>query len=237
MLDPIGKAMPAIPGVDQLPTVEQARALLSQVHAVAPERVSIAARAKADAGIPPRFATADLETWAATTPAQVRVRRVLQRFAGNFEQARKLGSNLVFRGEVGSGKTTLACGVVRAVSDRGFSARYVSRIGAYFRQMREAFSGDGQSASKIEAGLARPDLLVLDEVGVQYGSKAELVMLTELIDERYAHQRPTIVVSNLAGAALAELVGERAADRLAENGVELVFDWPSFRRGGRGGAA
>jgi DNA replication protein DnaC len=96
--------------------------------------------------------------------------------------------------------------------------------------MKESFSGDGKPASSIEAAFARVDLLVLDEVGVQYGSKAELVMLTELIDERYSAKRPTIVVSNLGSAELIDMVGERAADRLAEHGVDLLFDWPSFRR-------
>jgi DNA replication protein DnaC len=96
--------------------------------------------------------------------------------------------------------------------------------------MKESFSGEGPAASAIQAQFARVDLLVLDEVGVQYGSKAELVMLTELVDERYAAKRPTIVVSNLGGAALIDMVGERAADRLAELGVDLLFDWPSFRR-------
>jgi DNA replication protein DnaC len=46
----------------------------------------------------------------------------------------------------------------------------------------------------------------------------------------------TIVISNLGTAALTELVGERAADRLGENGVDLHFDWPSFRRRREGGA-
>lgn len=232
MLDPIGKALPTIPGLDQLPTREQALAILDQAKAV--ER-PVANRAKSDLGIPDRFASADLETWSATTEGQQRVAKVVGRFATNFAKAKGLGSNLVFRGGVGTGKTTLACATLRAVHAAGYSARYTT-LAQFFRRMKESFGGDGPAASAIQAQFARVDLLVLDEVGVQYGSKAELVMLTELIDERYAAKRPTIVVSNLGAAALIDMVGERAADRLAEQGVDLLFDWPSFRRrrGGEG---
>ena len=232
MLDPIAKAITPLPGIDQLPSADEARALLARVHATAPDRPKAAPR-QADLGIPARFADADLEAWPTASEQQAKVLAIVQRFARNFAKARELGSNLVFRGNIGAGKTTLACATVRAVHAAGYSARY-TRLGAHFRRMREAFSGEGKPASSIEAQLALVDLLVLDEVGVQYGSKAELVMLTELIDERYGAKRPTIVVSNLGSAQLTDMVGERAADRLVEKGVDLLFDWPSFRRRGEG---
>lgn len=232
MLDPIAKALPNIPGLDQLPSREEALAILRQAKAV--DR-PVVQPAKVDIGIPDRFAAADLEAWPATTLGQQRVAAVVRRFAGNFAGAKSLGSSLVFRGGVGTGKTTLACATLRAVHAAGFSARYTT-LAQFFRRMKESFGGDGPAASAIQSQFARVDLLVIDEVGVQYGSKAELVMLTELVDERYAAKRPTIVVSNLGAAALVDMVGERAADRLAEHGVDLLFDWPSFRRR-RGGEA
>lgn len=228
MLDPLKAALPPI-AMGQLPSPEEAKALLAKVHATAPERAAQPSAARTDIGIPTRFADADLDAWPVSSHAQAHVLRVAKRFAGNFAEAQRLGSSLVFRGGVGTGKTTLACAILRAVHGAGRSARY-TRLGSYFRKMREAFGGEGKPASTIEAAFARVDLLVLDEVGVQYGSKAELVMLTELIDERYGARRPTIVVSNLGGAALIDMVGERAADRLAHCGVDLLFDWPSFRR-------
>lgn len=230
MLDPIRQhladAMAAIEGKGPAPTREQAAALLEQARAIDPPKVQ---PRKVDIGIPERFAAADLETWTATTPGQQRVAAVVRRFAANFDGAKSLGSSLVFRGGVGTGKTTLACATLRAVHAAGYSARYTT-LAQFFRRMKESFGGDGPAASAIQAQFARVSLLVLDEVGVQYGSKAELVMLTELIDERYAAKRPTIVVSNLGAAQLIDMVGERAADRLAEQGVDLLFDWPSFRR-------
>jgi DNA replication protein DnaC len=42
--------------------------------------------------------------------------------------------------------------------------------------------------------------------------------------------KPTIVISNLAKDGLQDYLGERAFDRLRENGGKLVvFDWESYR--------
>lgn len=237
MLDPIRKAITIPPGFDRLPTREEAIATLAQAHAQRSDREGggqCPPPAATELGIPVRFAEASLDTWAASTDPQRRVLEVLRRFAGNFAKARQLGSNLTFRGNVGAGKTTLACATVRAVRAAGFSARYTT-LGKFFSGLRDGLS-EGQSIGRIKAKAANPDLLALDEVGVGFASKAELVWLTELIDERYAAKRLTIVISNLGTAALTELVGERAADRLGENGVDLHFDWPSFRRRREGGA-
>ena len=48
------------------------------------------------------------------------------------------------------------------------------------------------------AGFIRPDLLILDEVGVQFGSETEKMILFEIINGRYEQLKPTIVISNLA---------------------------------------
>ena len=46
------------------------------------------------------------------------------------------------------------------------------------------------------AGFIRPDLLILDEVGVQFGSETEKMILFEIINGRYEQLKPTIVISN-----------------------------------------
>ena len=80
------------------------------------------------------------------------------------------------------------------------------------------------------AGFIRPDLLILDEVGVQFGSETEKMILFEIINGRYEQLKPTIVISNLADA-LTDYLGERVVDRLREGGGRmLIFDWPSYRR-------
>jgi hypothetical protein len=75
-----------------------------------------------------------------------------------------------------------------------------------------------------------PDLLVLDEIGVQYGTETEQKILFRIIDLRYEEMKPTILISNLAIPAFTEFVGERVVDRMRENGGMLfAFDWESYR--------
>ena len=74
------------------------------------------------------------------------------------------------------------------------------------------------------------ELLVLDEIGVQFGSDAEKLIMFDIINERYEAMRPTILISNLALSGLSEFVGDRIVDRMKENGGKLmVFDWESHR--------
>jgi DNA replication protein DnaC len=79
---------------------------------------------------------------------------------------------------------------------------------------------------------ARASLLVIDEIGVGFGSEAEQVQLFDIIDARYKHRRPTILLSNLPAKDLKTALGERAYDRLREGSQILVCQWGSYRGNG-----
>jgi DNA replication protein DnaC len=75
-----------------------------------------------------------------------------------------------------------------------------------------------------------PDLLILDEVGVQFGSDTEKLLLFDVLNERYEQRKPTLLLSNLALDGVKAFLGERIYDRLREDGAEaVVFDWDSWR--------
>ena len=114
---------------------------------------------------------------------------------------------------------------------RGRIAVFTSVINA-IRRVKDTYRRDsGQSEAQVVAGFIRPDLLILDEVGVQFGSETEKMILFEIINGRYEQLKPTIVISNLAKDALTDYLGERVVDRLREGGGRmLIFDWPSYRR-------
>ena len=78
--------------------------------------------------------------------------------------------------------------------------------------------------------LCSPDLLILDEVGVQFGSDAEKLILFEIINTRYQDMKPTILISNLTLVELGKYIGERVVDRMREGGGAILsFDWDSYR--------
>lgn len=182
------------------------------------------------AAIPDRFADKRLSTYVPTGPGGARALQVATRYASNFAGVRKAGTSLIFCGERGTGKTHLATSIAHEVLEQGGLAVFTSVIGAV-RSVKETYAkGSGKTEAQAIRDLVEPDLLILDEVGVQFGSDTEKMVLFEIINGRYETCRPTIVISNLALAALEEYLGARAFDRLREgNGMVVVFDWETFR--------
>ncbi|WP_245153360.1 ATP-binding protein [Allopusillimonas ginsengisoli] len=182
------------------------------------------------AAIPPRFAARKLSTFNAHCDSAAEALNIARSYASDFDGVLETGRSLIFVGGVGAGKTHLATGIAHSVMEQGYCALFSSVIGAV-RSVKETYRRDSsKSESDAILALIKPDLLILDEVGVQFGSDAEKLILFEIINGRYEHMRPTIVISNLALAGLKEYLGERIIDRLREGGgKQVVFDWPSYR--------
>ena len=183
------------------------------------------------AAIPPRFADRTLANFMPHADGPAKALAIAREFAENFAECQRTGQGLVFCGGVGAGKTHLAVGICHEVIKQDRVAVFSSVLSAV-RSIKETYR-KGSELTEAEAiqNLVDPDLLVLDEVGVQFGSETEKMYLFEVINGRYQALKPTIVISNLAKDPLTEYLGERVIDRLREGGGRMVvFDWPSYRR-------
>ena len=188
---------------------------------------------KREAGIPQRFLTASLETFLAQGEDSGNVLEGVRRYAKNFTEHRAAGRCLTFIGPPGTGKTHMGCSVLAHVLQAGGTGRYARAFGLV-QAIKESWGGQESGVSEAQAMkvFTKPDLLVLDEVGIQYGSDVEKIILFQILDERYAEMRPTIVISNFNRDRLEAVLGPRIMDRLAENGGKVLpFNWPSYRRG------
>ncbi|RLB23455.1 MAG: hypothetical protein DRG76_04215, partial [Deltaproteobacteria bacterium] len=89
--------------------------------------------------------------------------------------------------------------------------------------------------SELLSRLQKLDLLVIDEIGVQFGTDTERMILFEILDSRYEDMMPTIVTTNISTIAdLEVLLGPRLIDRFFEGQSKLLlFDWESYRRFGK----
>lgn len=183
------------------------------------------------AAIPPRFADRRLSNFVPHAAGPAKALQVAQQFADDFEECQKSGRSLIFCGGVGAGKTHLAVGICHEIIAKDKVAVFTSVLTA-IRSIKETFrKGAEQTEAEAIRALVQPDLLVLDEVGVQFGTDTEKMYLFEIINGRYEDMKPTILLSNLAKDALAEFIGERVIDRMREGGGRMVvFDWPSYRR-------
>ncbi len=180
------------------------------------------------AAIPPRFEDRSLDTYVVECDGQTKALAIAKQYAGTFDENE--GTSLIFCGGVGSGKTHLAIGIAKEIMSSYRSALFMSVMGAV-RSVKETWRDSEISEREALQNLIDPDLLILDEVGVQFGSDTEKLILFEIINGRYENRRATILISNLAIDALTQYLGERVVDRLREGGGKLVvFDWPSYRR-------
>lgn len=181
--------------------------------------------------IPPRFADRTLKNFNATTPAQHHALAFATAYADDFDQVLKTGRCAMFVGNIGTGKTHLAAGIALRLMRRDGRRVLFSSVMQAVRSIKETWRKDNPlSEAQAIAALVLPDLLILDEVGVQFGSETEKLLMFEVLNERYGARKPTLLMSNLSLDEVKAYLGERIFDRLREDGGEAVpFGWDSHR--------
>lgn len=179
-------------------------------------------------GIPIRYRSKDFASFLADTDAKEKALSVAMEFAQNFSQHARRGTVVVFSGLPGTGKSHLAIAIAQAVMAH-HTAMYTSAIDAV-RMIRNTWRRDAeQTETQVLDTLASVGLLILDEVGVQYGTEAEQVSLFDIIDKRYRDMMPMILLTNQNKAGMKQFLGDRSFDRLREGGLWVTFDWQSQR--------
>ncbi|MDI4633315.1 ATP-binding protein [Pelomonas sp. V22] len=184
------------------------------------------------AAIPLRFRSRTFDAFTADTPEKQRALTVARDYAEDFDNNLKTGRGLVFSGLPGTGKSHLAAAIALHLIDNHSRrwVQYTSCMGL-IRAVRETWRSDSDSSERrvLNKFGREIDLLMIDEVGVQYGTDSEQTILFEILDRRYAEMRPTILLTNQGKDGLRKYVGERVYDRLIETSRMVVFDWESYR--------
>lgn len=141
-----------------------------------------------------------------------------------------LGASLVMCGNTGTGKTHLACCIAKYfILNRDKGAIY-ARAAQIIREVKDTYSKEALNREvEVIGRYSSPDLLIIDEVGVQFGTDTEKVILFDIINARYEKEKSTILISNLAEDKMQEFVGERVIDRIREGGKLMIFKSDSVR--------
>lgn len=180
--------------------------------------------------IPARFRDRSLANYIATTPGQTRALQVCNRFVDNWPEGRRNGTSLIFTGGPGTGKTHLACGIASALIERYESAAMFMTTLQAMRSIKASYNRDAEiTEEEAVDNLRWPQLLILDEIGVQVGSEHEKLLLFDVLNSRYQDCRSTILLSNLSMVDLETYLGQRVMDRYRECGAVIAFDWDSHR--------
>ncbi|OAK66063.1 hypothetical protein A3K87_09870 [Variovorax paradoxus] len=173
-------------------------------------------------------ARATFENFVAALPAQ---KAALDACRALVVKSEKRGETPWLVGPPGTGKTHLASAMVNhVIRERGLPAAIYSARDIV--KMLRASWGNKQgekSEAEVLEDLASLSLLVIDEVGVGFGSEAETLQLFDVIDLRYRLERPTALVSNLTATEIRAALGERSFDRLRQGARTVPMNWPSHR--------
>lgn len=142
----------------------------------------------------------------------------------------KVCHNIFMIGSVGTGKTHLASSIVHEVIDK--KSVEIIRCIDLIRTLKNTWSRDSETTeSKVINYYSNLDVLIIDEVGIQFGSETEKMFMFDIINGRYDNMKPTVFISNLDMDNLKSVLGDQAVDRMREDGAKvLVFDWGSYRK-------
>lgn len=212
------------------PQCEAIRRTAQEAEAQEQERKAREARQRkllGRAAIPERFVGKGFDNFVADTDAKRAALSVLRDYAENFETNSQVGKGLILSGKPGTGKSHLAGAVLQSQLDR--DVLYATCMDV-IRMVRETWRKDSErSERQVLAYLGGLDLLVIDEMGVQYGTDGEQTILFDVLDRRYREVKPSILLTNQDAKGLKDYLGERTFDRLRETCTYVPFEWESYR--------
>lgn len=183
-------------------------------------------RAHMELSLPERLKSYTFDSYRPTSTSQ----EVFDKCAKYVESWPNVGGILMVGG-VGTGKTHLATAICQALCNNGVVCQ-LTKVNRIIRAVRSSWGkwGDKQTEEDVIRDFVKLDLLVIDEIGSQYGTDSERIIINEIIDDRYERNKPTILIGNISVEEAKTIVGARVVDRVKDQGLLLFFEWESHRK-------
>lgn len=156
-----------------------------------------------------------------------KVLRLAQRYAEQFEEMERKNQGLLFYGTVGTGKSFTAACIANSLMDKGISVIMTS----FVKVLSDIRSTEDEA--QYLAGLNRPKLLIIDDLGAERGTEYALEKVYNVVDSRVRANKPMILTTNLT---LDEMMNsrdvryQRIYDRILEVCFPVEMSWKSYRR-------
>lgn len=139
--------------------------------------------------------------------------------------------NLLLTGPCGTGKTYIACALANTACLKGFSVKYY-RLSRLLMELAQT-KADGTYHRKLKS-LAKLDLLILDDWGLEALKAAQRNDLMEIMDDRHGSSS-TVLISQLPTDQWYQSIGDNTLadailDRLMHNAHRIKLTGESMRK-------
>lgn len=137
-----------------------------------------------------------------------------------FSRAVTKRESVVLYGGVGSGKTLLACCLLRRIIENGANPDKCGFVVVpnMLAEMRAAMDEAGKVPEHVVRDIIRYDVLILDDIGAEYDTGWAREVMYRVVNDRYNALKQTIFTTNYrpdANGEMAKTLGKRIVSRLA----------------------
>lgn len=176
--------------------------------------------------IPERYQGVTLDNFDVYDDAQRPVLKATRAYLADFGTHRQSGEGLVLIGPKGTGKNHLTYALAKELNLRGHVVQSTTFGRLYDELLQQPL--DRRNIWWTDQVLVS-DLLVLDEIGRHTMTTASVNAFFDLVNTRYNHLRPLILISNFDLPTLQDKFGQEAWSRILANNQVLMCDWMDYR--------
>lgn len=119
--------------------------------------------------------------------------RVSRQYSSGFEKYKNAGWNLIFYGDVGTGKTFYACAIANKLLQNGYKVKYTS-----LKRIIDDSIKLFLPLQSILDMLCENDLIVLDDFGSECTSEEMYAKTYQIVNEFYERKKPLVITTNLS---------------------------------------
>lgn len=145
--------------------------------------------------------------------------KIARMYAESFDGS---GSNLLFVGGTGLGKTFLSACIASTVADKNYSIAYESAPNLFAKLEKNRFSPDEETKAAA-AKFAACDLLIIDDLGTELPGNFVTAALYSLLNDRLLSRKSMLISTNLNVEEIAKRYSPQIASRLQGSFKGLTF--------------
>jgi len=177
--------------------------------------------------IPERFKNIHFDDLIVTENNKIVIDR-LKKYALNFLNCKN--SSILLSGKVGTGKTLLACLVLKEILKNGFTGEITTTID-FLDNIKKCYNPNGNQEDVYISKLCNANLLILDDIGTEKITEWSYDRIYKIINYRYINKKATIFTSNCSIKGLYKHLDERLASRIESMcSVKFLLDSADWRK-------